>query len=81
MKSDGNSFNWDVVLDSFDEASRDEENILDQIYKSKYSNYFLDDFKSLKHYTKMLTKTRVALEPNFMNSLLFELHFSKCAFS
>ena len=36
MLSDGNSFCGDVVLDSFNNASRDKENILDQIYKSKY---------------------------------------------
>ena len=34
MKSDGNSFCGDVVLDSFKKTSRDEDDILDQIYKS-----------------------------------------------
>ena len=32
MQSDGNSFCGDVVLDSFNKESRDEDNILDQIY-------------------------------------------------
>ena len=36
MQSDGNSFCGDVVSDSFNKASGDEDNILDQIYKSKY---------------------------------------------
>ena len=36
MHSDGNSFCGDVVLDSFNKASRDEDNILYKIYKSKY---------------------------------------------
>ena len=36
MQSDGNSFFGDVVLDSFKKTSRDEDEILDQIYKSKY---------------------------------------------
>ena len=36
MKSVGNRFCGDVVLESFNKASRDKENILDQIYKSKY---------------------------------------------
>ena len=36
MQSDGNSFSWDVVLDSFNRVYLDEFNILDQIYKSKY---------------------------------------------
>ena len=33
MQSDGNSFLGDVVLDSFNKASRDEDSILDQIYR------------------------------------------------
>ena len=36
MQSDGNRFFGDVVLDSFNKESRDEDIILDQIYKSKY---------------------------------------------
>ena len=36
MQSDWNGFYGDVILDSFDKASRDEDNILDQIYNSKY---------------------------------------------
>ena len=36
MQSDGNSICGDVVSDSFNKTPRDEENILDQIYKSKY---------------------------------------------
>ena len=36
MQSDGSSFCEDVVLDSFNMVSRDEDNILEQIYKSKY---------------------------------------------
>ena len=35
MHSDGNSCG-DVVLDSFNKTYRDEDKILDQIYKSKY---------------------------------------------
>ena len=36
MQSDGNSFCANVVLNSFNKASRDENKISDQIYKSKY---------------------------------------------
>ena len=36
MQSHGNGFSGDVVLDSFNKASLDEDNILDQMYKSKY---------------------------------------------
>ena len=36
MQSDGNGFGEDVVSDSFNKASRDEDNILDKIYKIKY---------------------------------------------
>ena len=42
MQSDGNSFFCgDVVLDSFDKASRDEDKILDQVYKSKCVRIFI----------------------------------------
>ena len=36
MQSDGNSLCGDVVLDSFNMASWDEDKILDQKYESKY---------------------------------------------
>ena len=41
MQSDGNSFCWDIVLNSFNKASRDEDNILDQVYKTKYVRIFI----------------------------------------
>ena len=44
MQSYGNSFSGDIVLESFNKASRDEENILDQIYESKC---VYDGFNSL----------------------------------
>ena len=34
--ADENNFCGDVVLNSFNKTSRDEDNILDQIYKSKH---------------------------------------------
>ena len=36
MQSDGNSFCRDVVSDNFNMTSRDEDNILEKICKSKY---------------------------------------------
>ena len=36
MQSGGNSSGGDVVLDSFNKVSREEDNILDQMYKRKY---------------------------------------------
>ena len=36
MQSDGNSFCGDDISDRFNKTSPDEDNILDQIYKSKY---------------------------------------------
>ena len=36
QQPDGNSFCGDVVSDSFNKTSRDEDEILDQIYESKY---------------------------------------------
>ena len=41
MQSDGSSFCGDVVLDSLNKASRDEDNILNEIYKSKYFRIIL----------------------------------------
>ena len=46
MQSDGNSFYEDVVLDSFNNVSRDEDNISYQIYiKEICSDFYYDDFK------------------------------------
>ena len=36
MQSDGNICYEDVVSDSFHKASSDEDNILEQLYRSKY---------------------------------------------
>ena len=41
MQSDGNSFSGDVVLDSFNKASRDAETILEQVDESKYVKIFI----------------------------------------
>ena len=41
MQSDENSFCGDVVFDSFNKASRDKDNNLDQIYISKYIRFFI----------------------------------------
>ena len=41
MQSDGNSFCGDAVLNSFNKVSRDEDNILDQVYESEYVRIFI----------------------------------------
>ena len=41
MQSDTNSFCGDVVLDSFNKASRDEDKILDQVNIIKYVLIFI----------------------------------------
>ena len=41
MQSDRNSFWIDVVLDRFKGASRDKDNTLNQMYKSKYDRIFI----------------------------------------
>ena len=49
MQSDGNSFCGDVISDTFNKASRDEDNILELIYKKKYVYViFMLKFKLLK---------------------------------
>ena len=35
MQSDGNSFFWRCVFDTFNNVSRDEDNIFDQMYKKQ----------------------------------------------
>ena len=40
MQSDWKSFWGDVVLDSFNKASRDKDNILDQIYEKQIFSEF-----------------------------------------
>ena len=70
MQSDGNSFCGDIVLDSFNKASKDEDNIVDLIYmKLICSNLYYEDFNFLLHFTTKQTNIRIALKPNFMSSL------------
>ena len=59
---------------SFNNASRDEDNTLDQImYKKQIcSDFYLDDLK-LYHYTKMHTNEELALKLSFMSSLLWSV--------
>ena len=79
----GNSICGDVVLDSFNRASRDEDNILDLMYmKANMFGFFIETI-SIKHYSKMHILT-VGLKPIFMISLLlcavhisFNKHFSQ----
>ena len=50
MQSYANSFWADVVLDSFNNVSRDEDNILDQIYiKQICPDFYYDDLFSLNN--------------------------------
>ena len=68
MQSDGNSFCRDVVLNSFGKASRDEESILDQLYKKQISpDLYYNDFQ---YFMKMHINITEALKLNFMRSLL-----------
>ena len=44
-QSFANSFSGHVVLDTFNNVSRDEDNILDQIYKKQICpDFYYDDF-------------------------------------
>ena len=52
-------------------TSRDEDNILDQMYKSKYVRIFIMMILIfLNIFSKKHNKITVPLKPNFMNSLL-----------
>ena len=72
MQSDWNNFCGKVILESFNMASRDEDNILDQIFESN------DCLLTIFLY---VTNTTVALKPNFMSSLCYLLYFFKYAFA
>ena len=41
IQSDGNGICGDVVSDSFNKASRDADNFLDQMYQNKYVRIFI----------------------------------------
>ena len=69
MQSDGNVICVEVVLVSFNKASRDENNILDQMHKSKYVRIFIMMILIfLNIFSKKHNKLTVPLKPNFMNS-------------
>ena len=74
MQSDGNSLCGDVILNSFNKASRDEDNILDQVYESKYVRICI---MMILIFFKIIRKSNanVALNPNFMSSLLLRAVF------
>ena len=59
----------DIVLDSFNKAYRDEENILGQIYKSNCVRIILMMILFLYNIIRKCLLT-VALKPNFMSPLL-----------
>ena len=48
MQSEGKSYCGDVVLDSFNNVPREEDNILEQIYRNKIFSYFYDKNFNLK---------------------------------
>ena len=73
MQSDCNSFCGDVVFDTFNKASRNEENILDQMYISKYLRII--SYGTLILYN-IIRKCTLILQV----SCLFVLYSSKYAF-
>ena len=64
MQSDGNCFNGYAFLDSFNKIFCDEDNILDQIYNSKYVRIIIMmilifyNIKKIHNKTKSSTKTQ-----------------------
>ena len=68
MQSDRNSYFGVVFLDSFNKASRDKDNILDQMYKKQIcSDFYYQNLNFV--FTKMHNYIGVALKLNFMSSL------------
>ena len=70
LQCDAICFCGDVVSDSFNKTFRDEDNILDQIYKNIHVRIFLMIILIIIHYPKMQANTIVTLKTNFMSSLL-----------
>ena len=76
IQLDGKSFCGDFVWDSFNKASRDEDNIVDQIYKSKYIRIIIIMISILYNIIKkMHTITTVAIKPNFFSFFLLCAEF------
>ena len=68
MQSDGNNFCRYVVSDSFNKTSRDEDNISDQIYRSKNVCICIMMILILCNLTQKCYNTTEALKNNFMSS-------------
>ena len=75
-QSDGNSFCWDVVSDSFNETFWNEDHILDQINKSKYVRIIIMMILILFNIILWCILTLpVALKPYFISSFLLRASF------
>ena len=58
MESDGNSSGGDVVLESVNMASRDEDSILYQIYEKQiFSNFSYEELKMTRENIKIKIRT------------------------
>ena len=58
-------------MDTFNNVSREEDNILDQIYKLQTClDFYHDDFLFSKHCTKMHSNIELSVKPMFMSSFL-----------
>ena len=67
MQSDQNTFYGDVVLDSFNKASRDGDNILEQIYKKQiFSDFYYED---TQFYEFLVLECCITLDMHFLQSL------------
>ena len=70
MQSDWNTFCGDVVLDSVNKVSGDEDNIRLYIYKTKHVHIFNMNIFSLTLFKNAYYTIREALSHNFISSLL-----------
>ena len=72
MKSVGKGFSGDVVSDCCTKTSQDEDNILEQIHKSKYVHIIIMLILILYNIIRksILYNTTVALKPNFYEFLV-----------
>ena len=79
MQSVGNSFCGDVVLDSFNNACRVEDSILDQMYEKQIcSDFTYKGLSFVQHLTKIHTYIRKALKPKCLVlecCITLDMHF------
>ena len=78
MRSDGNSFCGDVVLDSFNMSYRDEDSILVKKYESKYLGIFIMKILNFKVHEENAHNRREPINLGFSATVVLVCIFVSC---